>query len=242
MQAGARQLNWEGCYNARDLGGLVTEGGAVTRYGSVFRSDMLSRLTARGWETAVNAGLQTIIDLRGTAEAAKAAYESACPASVAYHNIPLESNDPHAAQPMQAAQTRANVYRVILTHYAPNVAQVMRAIAAAPAGGLVVHCHAGKDRTGIITALLLRLVGVSHIAIGADYVLSQAALWPLYEQMVAEAGEGAFVNPWLRPVAMADMILQPLAELEQRHGSIAAYLQQAGITDAEITTLHQRLM
>ena len=74
---------------------------------------------------------------------------------------------------IQKAKSRGEVYCIILDHYPDAVAEILRAIVNAPPGGIVIHCHAGKDRTGMVSALLLKLVGVPAELIAADYAESQ---------------------------------------------------------------------
>lgn len=240
-----RELQWEKCYNVRDLGGLPLDHGGQTAFGAIIRADILSRLTSQGQQALTAYGVQTIIDLRGTREIVAEPYQLSALATAErplYFNLPLEKEDPQIGALIEQAQNRADVYKIVLEHCSDDVVVIMRAIVAAPPGGIVLHCHAGKDRTGMVAALLLSLAGVSMAAIGADYAASQARLWPLYETVVAQAGGEEHVNPWLKPIATADMILQPFMHITEKYGSVATYLQQAGLAEAEIKRLKARLL
>ena len=240
-----RILDWEGCYNVRDLGGLVTGNGRFTAYGHIIRSDMLSRLTTTGRAALAAYGVQTIIDLRGSHEVKAAPYQFDGLAQLnrpTYRNLPLEKDDPAVSALIHQAKTRPEVYKIILTHYPDAIAAVLQAIAKADKGGVVIHCHAGKDRTGIVVALLLRLAGVTDEVIAADYAASQACLWPLYEKLVTEAGGEEKVDPWLKPIATSTMILEPLAYLDKKYGGVESYLLRTGVTETELEPLRKRLL
>src|SRR5262249_37071735 len=151
-----RLLAWDGCYNARDLGGLPTLDGSQTRWRAVIRSDLLNRLSGAGVQAMLDYGVRTIIDLRGFQDAQTEPSVFAAPLTNDYRptylNLPLEHYYPHVSALISKAESRAEVYCIILDHYAAAVVTIMRAIATAQPGGVVVHCHAGKDRTGIVAA------------------------------------------------------------------------------------------
>ncbi len=241
-----RHLYWESCYNVRDLGGLPTTAGGETHWQAIIRSDVLSRLTPAGQQALLDYGVRTIIDLRGPQEVAAKPSPVTQPgtndtAVLTYLNLPLEKYYPHVSALISQAATRAEVYIIILDHYPDAIADVMRAIAYARPGGVIIHCHAGKDRTGIVSALLLRLVGVPTDMVVADYAESQVRLWPLYEKMVAQAGGEENLGFWLKPTAVPAMMHHTLAHIETTYGSVQYYLQQAGLTPAEIKRLQNRL-
>jgi protein tyrosine/serine phosphatase len=106
---------------------------------------------------------------------------------------------------------------------------------------VVIHCHAGKDRTGTIAALLLRMAGVPKAVVAADYAVSQERLWPLYEKLVAEAGGEDKVGFWLKPTVTEDMMLMMLDHLEEKYGGVEAYLGWAGLSPEEIESLRTHL-
>lgn len=243
QQSNHRHLAWDACYNARDLGGLPTSDGGETRWRAVIRSDLLSRLTPDGQQALGAYGVRTIIDLRGPGEVQAAPYGFVALAPGAgaptYLNLPFERHSPYVRQLISSAETRAAIYCIVLDYYPSSITTVMRAIAKAQAGGVVVHCHSGKDRTGLIAALLLGVAGVPMDVIADDYAESQRRLWPLYEQRVAEVGSEAADT--LRPTATADTMQATLAHLERRYQSIRGYLIRAGMTETEIAQLRQRL-
>jgi protein tyrosine/serine phosphatase len=177
-----RSLAWDGCLNVRDLGGHRTAGGGETRFGAVVRADAVAGLSDAGWEALVAHGIRTVVDLRLHDERA-ADPPRQIPVDVVH--VPLIDGglpeyDPVIAAAIDAAaDPRAAVrafYLELLEHFHANFARVVRAVATAPPGGVVVHCKAGKDRTGLVVALLLRLAGVGLEEIGADYAVSGSTL------------------------------------------------------------------
>jgi protein-tyrosine phosphatase len=159
-----RHLTGPACYNTRDLGGLLTVDGGQTRWQAIIRSDTLGRLTPQGRQALLDSGVRTIIDLRAPKEAQEELSAFTLPSlqtnEPTYLNLPLKKYYPHVSELINKAASRAEVYCIILDYYPDAVAEVLRAIANARSGGVVIHCHAGKDRTGIVSALLLSLVGV----------------------------------------------------------------------------------
>ena len=175
-----RALAWEGCLNARDLGGLTTVDGRRTRPAALIRSDTLCRLSPVGRAALIAHGVRTVVDVRFPSEIERddpAHPFRDGPDGVLYLNRP--TNVGHTAEEeaamvagIRAAESRLELNVIDLDANRAGFASIATAIARAPAGGVVVHCHAGKDRTGIAIALVLSLVGVPDETIAADYALS----------------------------------------------------------------------
>lgn len=243
--ADARHLAWSACYNTRDLGGLPTQDGGVTRWRSIIRSDLLNRLDEQGRKAMIDYGVRTIIDIRWPEEAQVDPSPFADPAmsagQITYRLVPLEVRLPHVSALMDAAESRAEVYCIALDHHISGYARVMRAIIDAPEGGIVLHCNSGKDRTGVVSAVLLSLAGVTPEAVAADYVASQERLWPLYEKLVADTGGEDRVAPWMKPICTPETMLEVLEHLAAQYGGPRGYLRAAGLTPQEIDRLAARL-
>lgn len=247
MSSHPRILDWALCYNVRDLGGLPTVDGCVTRMRAIIRGDLPARLTETGLQRLHEFGICTILDLRKPVQVAEEPSifmeTDGDPTRPTYINISLEDHDAIIDQQIsQAGRDRVRVYSLMLDNNQPQIAQIMQAIADAPSGGILIHCNAGKDRTGLISALLLGLVGVPDKIIADDYALSEAALWPLYEQLVAEAGGEAYVGWWLKPVAKPATMLATLTYLRMQYGSISGYLQSCGLTPNTLERVQVRLL
>ena len=242
-----RELAWEGLLNVRDLGGHRTEDGGETQYGRVVRADSIRRLTDAGWRALLDYGVRTIIDLR-TDQELDADPPAELPLEI--QHVSLFDEDPVvfmkvesvAEEAGDAATATREVYLIFLESFKHNVAAVLRAIVQAPEGAVVVHCMGGKDRTGLITAFLLHLAGVSTEEIAADYALSEERLKPRHEEWFAAAETEAELER-LKRIAQtpAEAIVGVFEELERRYGSIEAYLRSGGLTDEDLALARARL-
>ena len=242
-----RELAWEGCLNVRDLGGHPTEDGGETRYGAVVRADSIRRLTDAGWAAAVDYGVRTVVDLRMDAEL-EADPPAELPVDVVH--VPFLEDDVEAFAEVEAAAEAApdyatatrEVYLVFLERFRANVAAAFAAVARAPDGTVVVHCMGGKDRTGLLVALLLRVAGVDDAQVAADYSVSEERLRPRHEAWLAEAGTDAERERVRRIAATpAESMLGVLTELERRYGSVEDYLRAGGLGDEELELVRKRL-
>lgn len=242
----SRILKWPDCYNVRDLGGLPTADGKVTAWRAIVRSDIPARLTPAGRTALIDYGIRTIIDLREPdqviTEPSIFMERSDNPALPTYLNLQIETREPAVSALIRQAKDRAEVYQIVLDHYPLQIAKILRAIGGARPGGILLHCHAGKDRTGTIVALLLGLVGVAPDMIAADYAESQVCLWPLWEQLIAEAGGEEHADFWLKPTATAEMMDSLLNHLDKRYGGVTSYLLSTGLTEAELAQVRNRLV
>jgi hypothetical protein len=249
-----RRLNWEACFNVRDLGGYPTYGGGRTRWRRFLRADNLRRLTPGGCATLVAYGVRTVVDLRAPFELRidPSPFAPPCtiPCAPAYLHLPLltyaDLGDATTAA-IDDAPTLDAMYDLLLDHCRGQIAAIFRAIAAAPDGGVLVYCHAGKDRTGLITALALELAGVPRGVIAEEYALSERCLQPLYAAQFhseTDAAKRATLERQLRSplnTARPDTMLATLTYLERRHRGVAGYLRASGIEPQELASVRTRL-
>jgi len=237
-----RALAWGACLNVRDLGGLTTADGRRVRRGALVRSDQLCRLNDDGRGALVAHGVRTVIDLRNAAEAQRDPDPTFHERGVDYRLIP-QQDDQLWQQPEWAARTRAERDALVIDQRAEHIAAMARAVANAAPGGVLIHCLAGKDRTGIAVALLLSLVGVSDAEIAADYALSEGSLAAELEVALAAAADDEARERLVRSYdARPETMLATLAHLQTRHGGAKAYLTRAGLSDADIDRIRARLL
>ena len=244
-----RDLVWDGCLNVRDLGGHPTEDGGETRFGSIVRADSVSQLSPAGWEALVGYGIRTVIDLRGDHER-----EDDPPRElpVAVEHVPFMeaseaeweeiAKDLDHLDELPVADATREAYVIFLERFKPNVGNAVRAFAEAPEGGVVIHCVGGKDRTGLLTALLLHLARVPTEEIAADYALSEERLRPRHDAWL-EAAETDVERRRLERIARTppEVITGVFEELDRRYGSVEAYLRAAGVGDDELERARSRL-
>jgi protein-tyrosine phosphatase len=239
-----RRLAWEGLLNARDLGGYPTAGGQETRWGAVVRSDNLTALTPAGQAALRAYGIRSIVDLRRPEEARDYPNPFAEPGShgISYVNVPFE--DPAVFAFTEEPESLTIVYVMMLDHYGSRVADVMTTVADAPSGGVLVHCMGGKDRTGLISALLLELAGVDRETVAADYAITQEYLRERDDEYVRTGpGERAERERVVAKYsARAEVMLDVLTHVDDRYGGVERYLLQAGVPGQGIARLRQRLV
>lgn len=234
-----RDLDWEGCFNARDLGGLRTVGDGMTRWGAIVRSDALDRLTAAGWEALVDYGIRTVIDLRNDDEVGPDAVSR--PANVTTIHLPLDAsedrefwdvwdNGPQFATPLY--------YRPHLERFPERSARVIAAIANAQPGGVVFHCGGGRDRAGQIAMLVLALVGVAPEEIAADYERSTERLRACYAAR-GEFDQGDVIERFLsgRGTSAGQILRETLSSVD-----VAGQLRAGGLQEADEVALRARLL
>jgi protein-tyrosine phosphatase len=243
----SRDLAWDGLLNARDLGGHPTEDGGETRFDRIVRADSVRQLTDQGWKAVVDYGVRTIVDLRSNEELAE---DPPAELPVDAVHVSFFDDRPEVFEEVEGASEGAadhaaatrDVYLIFLEHFRTNVAAAIRAVAQAPEGGVVVHCHGGKDRTGLVSAFLLRLAGVSIADIATDYALSEERLRTRHEQWFARAADERELERLHRiSKTPASSMVDVLEELERRYGSIAGYLRAGGATDDDLDGARARL-
>lgn len=217
-------VSWEGFYNARDLGEMPTTGKRTTLHGALVRSADLRFVTERGWKQAVNDGFRTVVDLRRGKERAQAP-TVVSPSEIVTFHIDLDD----VPTPATAAG-----FCWYLVHRGASCAEAVAAVARAAPGGVIVHCGAGRDRTGLIVALALLLVGVTPEAVAHDYAMSREALVPFFARAgIASGGNERTMSDDVR-VAIDVMCTLAAAGLERR-------LMESGLTRTDVTALRKRL-
>lgn len=239
MTGDDRHLDWEGCFNVRDLGGLPTLGGRKTRWGALVRADALDDLSAAGWSAVVEHGVHRVIDLRNEDELGGDAAPR--PGSVTTVHIPLDvsedrefwsvwENGPEFATPLY--------YRPHLDRFPERSAAVVAAIARAQPGGVAFHCGGGRDRAGQVAMLLLALAGVPADAIAADYALSFERLPARYAAR-GEEDQGSSLRAFLEECGTTAeaLVVELLGELD-----VEAHLLRAGLGRDDLTTVRSRLV
>jgi protein tyrosine/serine phosphatase len=244
------RLRWDGCVNVRDLGGLPTAGGAPTRFNRVVRADNLDRLSPAGRRALVEHGVRRIVDLRFPEERNGEVTPDGAVEVVRISVLGETRTGEWQAEQNAAMDAATDVteylvrsYGRFLELYRDRFAAAVRAVADAPDGAVVVHCLGGKDRTGLLAALLLRVAGVPPDVVAADYALTEEALAPSAAEWIAAAPDEAERRRriLLQP-APAVAMLGVLEEIEARYGGVEAYLRGGGVADDALARVRTRLV
>jgi protein-tyrosine phosphatase len=235
----ARHLDWPGCFNVRDLGGLPAAGGRITARGAVVRADSLDRLDDQGWQALLDYGIRTVVDLRNDHE--RGQDTTARPPQLETVNTPLDgAEDIGFWNPIERTPEFGTplYYRAHLMRKSAHAAAAVAAVARARRGGVLFHCVGGRDRSGELAMLLLALVGVPAAEISADYELSAARLAPMYAAAGRE-DEGVQLAAYLagRGTSAAEVIATTLSSLD-----VEGTLKAGGLTNEDLAALRERML
>ena len=221
-----RRIRVEGVHNLRDLGGLVTVDGRRTRRGRLFRSEFLGPTGDLAEPLGRRISLRTVVDLRRHGEVA---FEQVAWAAqgVALHHVPLRLS--------QGTTWHAGYHRYLVDG-PDRVVEVMRILMAPARQPALFHCAAGKDRTGVIAALLLETLGVTRAEVLADYALTVHGIAPIIERLM-DAG------PYQAQLAgttttdhhpRVEVMSAFLTWLDENWGGATGWLLKHGVTAAEL--------
>lgn len=235
-----RRLPWN--LNARDLGGFPTNDGRRTRWRSIVRTDYLTPFSVETQAAIAAYGMRTVLDLRTQSQAGRtpSPFAAQNEHGVAYVNISFTGLPDTASQEFT---TVSNEYRLLAERFSQVANNVMTTIANAPPGGLLIHCEYGKDRTGLVCALLLDLVGVPRDIIAADHMLSGVCLQPNFDDFL-ENGPGERHDREAELalfLPQADSLLGVLNNIDDLYGNVATYLHACGVADHRLEAVRKRI-
>jgi protein tyrosine/serine phosphatase len=228
-------------FNFRDLGGHPTEDGRTVRHGVLFRSDNLGSLQEEDRERFQAMGIRTIVDLRKPREIEKLGGRAPEWACSVWHNVPLKNpawlEEDYSEQEGPVAYLIAR-YLESAEATGGEYARVLSILADPETGPVAVHCMGGRDRTGMVFALLLDLLGVPDDVIAADYQFTELATERFMAWFRSVNPEAAEFPPYLT-VTPAEVILTVLERLRDKYGSIEAYVREHGLSQEEIARLRE---
>ncbi|GAA6176598.1 tyrosine-protein phosphatase [Sulfitobacter pacificus] len=241
-----RHIAVEGTYNIRDLGGYVTAQGTRIPPRRFLRADCLHRLEPGGTAHLLGEGLRCVIDLRTVNEVAQAPSHFDGLAGVDYVNLPLfDDLSPAALANADAAHLHPLVpfYIRALDTRSDALRDIVTRIAQVSDGAVLFNCTAGKDRTGIVAALLLGLAGVSEAEIIEDYVLTEQMIPDLVAEFlsISRANGGDVARYATLLESPADTMAKMLSHLSEQYGGVEDYLLHSGVIRSDLLRLQERL-
>lgn len=241
MDNWTRRVELDGCINLRDIGDYPTAEGRRTRRRFILRSDSLAKLPEASRRTLLQSGVHTIIDLRGEWELSKSPSPFAASSDVAYYNIPLLTVERPTWVP-PSPHNLDDLYCLWLEHCGEQLSIIMGILAESVesrGGPVVVHCAGGKDRTGLVVALLLSLAGVQDQTIAEDYALTAIYAEPIMEELKRQA---ALLAPdenaarlWVE--SPPEAMLRTLDCLHEKYGGAESYLLSVGVSREQVDSL-----
>lgn len=220
----ARLVPIEGVHNFRDVGGYETEHGRVTLDRRLFRSDALHNLDDAARARLDELGIRTVVDLRSDDE------RRMFPDAVGDRRVVAQPIfDDVAFDP--APRGLPDVYDLMIDHFGDQLAAAVKAIAAPGALPAIVHCAAGKDRTGVVVALVLSSIGVPDDVVSADFAATELFMTPAFIEVLAAAGHENVLR------AEVGHMQALLARISSNYGGAAAYLGAHSVTDDDLNRL-----
>jgi protein-tyrosine phosphatase len=243
----SRQLEFEAILNFRDLGGYTVDGGRQVAWRRVFRSGGLWDATPADWlRLRKEVGVRSVLDLRDKAEIDRRGCGQT-KASLSYINVPLstDSGNIGAVELVRALGDTGKVYLLNMkdTGFGRRLVECLRVIAEAD-HPLVFHCSAGKDRTGVLAACLLSVLGVDSEHIVGDYTLTGPYMARHIERLSRDPEDARFLQSlptFMHESSAASMALF-LSTMKQDYGSIQDYLLTHGADGSLFGRLEQALL
>ena len=238
-----RFIPLEGCFNFRDLGGYKTQDNRTVKYRTLFRADNPQFLTeADAAYVASDLGVAVVIDLRNPEDALESERWPQPSSPVRYANVPfLEGWDmtpPGLGE--DPIERLAAAYQWTITNSGARIVEALTVLAQSSNSPAMFHCTAGKDRTGILSAMVLSLLGVDEQQIFEDFYLTNQIIDTLGERLRSRPG-----NEHRSPRSFevpSGLIEQVLGGIRDAHGGVEGYVRANGISDATIDQLKQRLL
>ena len=237
----SKPLCLDGALNVRDLGNYPAGGGLKTRTHMFLRSDSLAGLSEKDKAFLYDYGVRCIIDMRDEAEIAKQPFS--IPDSIDYINIPLIDSIRAISEDSGIPKTMREFYiKFLLDGSMSGIARVLKKAAEYPESCVLFNCTAGKDRTGMIAMLLLKLAGVDNSDIIADYAASAENMKPILDkQRALFLSSGRETAAYLLDAAPEEMA-SSIGYLEHEYGSANSYMLHIGLSEQTIERLRGKLV
>lgn len=240
-----RHLQLPGTYNVRDIGGYPTADGRVTRWRTLFRADALHQLDDEGRRMLGELGVRTVIDLREDDELTTAPNQLTGLELRTIRRPLFDRNVTGIVPTALGNRTLQETYYLIADSRPDALVAAMRELVTDDALPAVVHCTAGKDRTGMVIALTLAALGVADDVIAADFAITGELLAGAYrEEILARTAARGVPAELLEGLLSADpeLILSFLARVRGSDGEVTSFLLRNGMDEEELSRLRNSLL
>ena len=231
-----RKINLEGTNNTRDIGGLQTTTGITTNFGAYFRSDSIARLTPLDVDFLLEKNLETIVDMRSRDELCNTELKALNDKSIHYHWIPIELNSK-----CERNLCLSKIYINLLETQKAALCEVFNILANAK-GLCLYNCNGGKDRTGIVSMLVLDIANVKMDFIIGDYMETEANMKLIFAEVSKRIEQKKCNIPIGGLQCAPQFVSDTLGYIRQRYTSSRNYLNNIGVTNDAINMILKRLL
>jgi protein-tyrosine phosphatase len=239
-----RRIALDGCLNFRDLGGYPSADGRLVRWRTLFRSDTITEMSAADVARLRDElSIGEVIDLRSSAELEREGRGRLAAEPVRFHHVPLIESDATMRRMRDAGISLAERYLALAEETGERISRILTVVAEAE-GPVLYHCAAGKDRTGLVSAVLLGVLGVAEAVIALDYAASETTLEAIIERLMRQEGYRQMIEALPPDTRRAgrETMEEFLAVLTRRYGSVEGYTRAAGVSAATLAALRERLL
>ncbi len=238
-----RSITFSNVFNFRDLGGYRGDGGRTVRWGRLYRADDLCRLDDTDLTRLGDLGIRTVLDLRRPWEVEKIGrIREGAYTWVNAHVVHPEWPEADFADARARVDYLRARYTEMVEQGGAAIGEALRLVADPDAAPLVFHCISGKDRTGLVAAFTLHLLGVSDDDVADDYALSEPAEEANFNWYAARDPEHTFRRSENYAIVPREAMLTLFDDLRGKHGSIRGFTRSVGVTDEHVESMRKHLL
>ena len=245
--AAERSVRFDAVFNFRDLGGYSADNGFRVSRGRVFRSGELRHATGGDMRRLTGEiGIKSVLDLRNKQELESQGLGPLRETAIGYHNVPIATDRSIDLASLHRLQDNGELYLLVTEDagYQARLIRCLEVIANPVNMPLVFHCSAGKDRTGVLAAILLSVLGVTDDDVIEDYALTASAMPAHLSRSRKDADTAKFLDglpDYMHQASPASMATF-LSTLRRRYGSVRGYLRSAGAEPSLFDRLETALL
>lgn len=239
IQTANPPLELEGTYNTRELGGYINQDGKTLKKQKLLRSDTLSNLTDNDREKLYRYGIRTVIDLRRSREILEEPSKLQHYKDIKYYHISLSLNDHYGFMQQRKEESLFDLYKGYLTGRQEQLNEIIEVISSHLSNGVLFHCTAGKDRTGIISMILLKICNVDDETIKMDYEVSEGNM---FDYLMKRRNDGIQNEPDFLLRSDRSEMDKTLHFIESHYGTFHQYISHIKIPSNVLDTIRNHVL